>query len=113
MKRRRARHIDDRCNMLMLEWVQQAACRDVDPEMFFPAGDSHFAHMQIAAAKAVCRRCDVRKACLAWAVATESVEDIWGGLTEWERRSMSRRRSAEILHAEVGRSEARSVFRRP
>ena len=34
-----------------------AACRDVDPELFFPIGDTGPALLQIDEAKQVCRRC--------------------------------------------------------
>jgi WhiB family redox-sensing transcriptional regulator len=70
-------------------WRSRAACRDVDPELFFPVGKSGPALLQIAEAKAVCRRCPVRDACLADAL--ERIPDgIAGGLTEDERRTLHR-----------------------
>lgn len=71
-----------------MDWRARAACRDEDPELFFPIGNSGPALPQIAAAKRVCDSCPVRDACLDWAM--ESGEDfgVWGGLTEDERRDL-------------------------
>jgi len=40
-----------------MDWRHRAACRDEDPELFFPVGNSGPALLQISEAKAVCRRC--------------------------------------------------------
>lgn len=76
----------------MSDWRYRGACRDEDPELFYPLG--HGAPAQVEQAKAVCRRCDVKDTCLKWAL--ESGEDfgIWGGLTEDERREVKRRATA-------------------
>ena len=42
-----------------MDWRHRAACRDVDPELFFPIGNTGPALMQIEEAKQVCRRCPV------------------------------------------------------
>ncbi|GAA5166973.1 hypothetical protein GCM10023321_58880 [Pseudonocardia eucalypti] len=36
-----------------IDW-HAAACRDADPEAFFPVGDGQYASSQVKAAKAVC-----------------------------------------------------------
>jgi WhiB family redox-sensing transcriptional regulator len=78
-----------------MDWRERALCRGEDPELFFPIGnpDSGPAAIQTDEAKAVCRRCPVRAQCLAWAVAADTVEGIWGGTTEEERRAMRRHRA--------------------
>ena len=43
----------------VMDWRHTAACRDEDPELFFPIGNTGPALLQIEEAKAVCRRCDV------------------------------------------------------
>ena len=48
-----------------MDWRHKAACLDEDPELFFPIGNTGPALLQIEEAKQVCRRCDVRDACLA------------------------------------------------
>lgn len=73
-------------------WLEQAACRDQDPELFFPISAKGPGAAQAAEAKAVCARCPVREPCLAYALATDQGAGIWGGLTEDERRSLRRRR---------------------
>lgn len=76
-----------------MSWRERAACRDVDPDLFFPIGTAGLTLAQVDEAKAVCGRCPVRERCLQWALAVGPVEGIWGGTTEGERRA-TRRRSA-------------------
>src|SRR5437870_4871804 len=71
-----------------VEWVHRARCKDEDPELFFPVGNTGPAAAQIAAAKAVCMRCEVRTECLEWAMATGQDCGVWGGLSEDERRAL-------------------------
>jgi WhiB family redox-sensing transcriptional regulator len=70
------------------DWRERSACRDTDPALFFPIGTTGIALEQIAAAKAVCRDCDVRAACLEFALATNQESGIWGGTSEEERRKL-------------------------
>jgi WhiB family transcriptional regulator, redox-sensing transcriptional regulator len=72
------------------DWRAQAACRDADPELFFP-DDSRSARAQVKAAKLICRGCPVSATCLSLALATGQEAGIWGGLTEDERRRLHRR----------------------
>ena len=51
-----------------MDWRAEAACRDEDPELFFPLGDTGPALMQIEDAKSVCRSCAVTTDCLSWAL---------------------------------------------
>ena len=73
------------------EWRRTAACRDTDPDLFFPVGTTGPAIEQIANAKAVCRQCDSQTACLEFAIATNQDSGIWGGTSEEERRNIRRR----------------------
>jgi len=72
------------------EWRARAACSDVDPDLFFPIGVTGPAIPQIAAAKAVCARCEVRAQCLEFAISTNQEYGIWGGASEEERRALRR-----------------------
>jgi WhiB family redox-sensing transcriptional regulator len=74
-----------------MDWRHEAACRDEDPELFFPIGTTGPALHQIDDAKAVCRRCDVTADCLDWALETGQDAGVWGGLSEDERRALKRR----------------------
>ena len=51
-----------------MDWRHKAICRDEDPELFFPVGNSGPALAQIADAKLVCARCPVTADCLSWAL---------------------------------------------
>ncbi len=73
------------------DWRNAAACRDGDPELFFPVGESGLATLQIEEAKKICRRCSVMETCLQWALGIGEDSGVWGGLSEDERRSMKRR----------------------
>lgn len=64
------------------DWRSRAACRDVDPDLFFPASDRG---SEATRAKAVCAGCPVRSACLDEALH-RIPEGIVGGLTAAERR---------------------------
>ncbi|MFG2076050.1 WhiB family transcriptional regulator, redox-sensing transcriptional regulator [Nonomuraea maritima] len=74
-----------------MDWRHRAACRDVDPELFFPIGNSGPALMQIEEAKQVCRSCSAVESCLKWALESGQDAGVWGGLSEDERRALKRR----------------------
>ena len=74
-----------------MDWRHEAACRDEDPELFFPIGNTGPALVQIEEAKAVCRVCPVIDECLKWALETGQESGVWGGLSEDERRELKRR----------------------
>jgi WhiB family redox-sensing transcriptional regulator len=74
-----------------MDWRHRAACRDEDPELFFPIGNTGPALIQIDEAKAVCRICTVADDCLTWALETGQDSGVWGGLSEDERRTVKRR----------------------
>ena len=74
-----------------MSWREKAICRDEDPELFFPIGSHGPARAQLAAAKEVCSRCPVRENCLAWALAGDDLDGVWGGTSEDERRVLAGR----------------------
>jgi WhiB family transcriptional regulator, redox-sensing transcriptional regulator len=73
------------------DWRADAACRDADPELFFPDSDTRPARAQVKTAKLICRGCAVSPTCLSWALASGQEAGIWGGLTEDERHRLHRR----------------------
>ena len=77
--------------MTAMDWRHNAVCREEDPELFFPIGNTGPALLQIQEAKAVCCRCPVIEQCLRWALETGQDDGVWGGLSEDERRAMKRR----------------------
>jgi WhiB family redox-sensing transcriptional regulator len=70
------------------DWRDRAACRDTDPDLFFPIGTTGTALDQIESAKLVCRNCDAMSACLEFALATNQESGVWGGTSEEERRKL-------------------------
>ena len=72
------------------QWRLRAACRSVDPDLFFPVGATGLAIEQIESAKAVCTMCPVTDECLEYALATNQDSGVWGGRSEEERRALRR-----------------------
>jgi len=58
-------------------WVELAACRDVDPELWFVADRHSFEHGQ---AIRICGECEVRTQCLKVARKRRERHGIWGGV---------------------------------
>ena len=81
-----------------MDWRHLAACREEDPELFFPIGTTGPALLQIEQAKAVCRRCSVIDDCLSWAMESGQDSGVWGGLSEDERFALKRRGVRAAVH---------------
>lgn len=62
-----------------------AACRRVDPDLFFPPGYSREHQPRVRQAKAICLQCPVTAQCLALALQAGEPTGIWGGCTPAER----------------------------
>ncbi|MEU2426992.1 WhiB family transcriptional regulator [Streptomyces sp. NPDC007851] len=75
------------------EWHHSSACREADPELFFPVGEGLAAQEQAEEAKSYCRRCPVTAECLRFALNNDEPSGVWGGLTEKERRALKRRKA--------------------
>jgi WhiB family transcriptional regulator, redox-sensing transcriptional regulator len=78
------------------DWRQQAACRDADPELFFPeesGGNSH----QVTHAREICAACQVRQPCLDTALhgpqAHHDRHGIFAGTTARQRSTLRGRPS--------------------
>jgi WhiB family redox-sensing transcriptional regulator len=67
-------------------WMVFSACRDADPDLFFPATPDESAH-----ALALCAVCPVRLDCLEYALDARERFGIWGGSTEKQRLALLRR----------------------
>ena len=68
------------------DWRERAACRDTDPDLFFPIGSTGLAVDQI--------RAEARTECLEFALLSNQESGVWGGATEDERRRIRRVRLA-------------------
>ncbi len=80
----------DHSNSLVGRWRAKAACRDEDPELFFPIGTTGPALDQIERAKEIYARCLVRRQCLQRALDTHQPTGIWGGRETIERHALRR-----------------------
>ncbi|MEU0133368.1 WhiB family transcriptional regulator [Streptomyces sp. NPDC006296] len=72
-------------------WQQRGACRETDPEIFFPVGEGPDAQQQTDDAKKICGTCPVKDICRDWAIDTRQVHGVWGGMTAKERHNLRRR----------------------
>ena len=67
-------------------WVVFAACRDADPDLFFPGSKT-----DERAALALCAMCPVVRECQDYSLDARETFGVWGGLTEKQRRLHLRR----------------------
>ena len=79
-----------------LDWHEDAACRGVDPDIFFPIAED-----DAWRAKEICRSCACRSACLVFSLENHERYGVWGGLTEKERAETFRRGHARRLVAQA------------
>jgi WhiB family redox-sensing transcriptional regulator len=71
-------------------WRDHAACRDADPDLFFPVGTIGPALRQIEEAKLTCQACPAQARCLASAPDHGIADGVWGGATADERHAIRR-----------------------
>lgn len=78
-------------------WQVKAACRGPHADVFFPPSHAERKDERLGrerAAKAICRSCPVRGACLSYALRIREAHGIWGGLSEIERKQVIERQPA-------------------
>ena len=76
-----------------LEWFDAAACRNSERTLFYSADGSERKEDRLERelmAKRICAGCTVRELCLESALARHESYGIWGGMNEYERRSLLR-----------------------
>jgi WhiB family redox-sensing transcriptional regulator len=86
------RRVTTRATQPTTDWLSNGPCREEDPELFFPVGESKESRRQAAEAKAVCRRCPAVDACLQWALENRQDVGVLGGMSEKERRRLHGRK---------------------
>lgn len=72
-------------------WESDAACRTLDPTLFFGPNRFEPKRERLAreqAAKAVCARCPALDACRDRALDDAEFYGIWGGMAEADRRAV-------------------------
>ncbi|HET6190495.1 MAG TPA: WhiB family transcriptional regulator [Trebonia sp.] len=70
------------------DWRGNAACRDADPDLFFPIGTTGPALRQVQEAIRICQTCPIQVRCLAWALEQGVTDGVWGGTTAEQRRAI-------------------------
>jgi WhiB family redox-sensing transcriptional regulator len=81
--------------LTVIDWRELAACRNSDPDTFFPVGTTGPAIDMIDKATAICGSCSVQEECLLYALETNQEAGVWGGLAEDDRRRYRKRWLAE------------------
>lgn len=73
--------------MLELEttWRSKGACQGLDTEIFYPDNED-----DCEAAISICKTCQVRIACLNYALDSREKQGVWGGASARERRRLLR-----------------------
>jgi WhiB family redox-sensing transcriptional regulator len=66
-------------------WMVFAACREQDPDLFFPQTKE-----EAERAIAICRTCPVRSECREYSLEAAERFGVWGGLTEKQRLRLLR-----------------------
>lgn len=76
------------------DWMLEAACKDADPDIFFPERGG-----QPGPAKAICAGCPVTEECLEYALAgpydRHELAGIWGGKSGLELRKLKQKQRQE------------------
>lgn len=79
-------------NEARYSWQENAGCRGIEPEIFFPVSDE-----DAGPARAICGGCPVREECLLFSFQNRERYGVWGGVTEKERIEMVRRGVAQRM----------------
>ena len=78
-------------------WRENARCRGTDTELFFPPRDKTRYRDIAAEAKVHCfgatgnNPCPVLRQCLLYAIESDEVHGIWGGMSHRERNALVRK----------------------
>ncbi|MEU3346142.1 WhiB family transcriptional regulator [Streptomyces sp. NPDC006700] len=68
-----------------IAWQERALCAQTGADFFFPEPGS-----SVREAKRICGMCEMRPACLEYALANDERFGVWGGLSEKERQALGR-----------------------
>jgi WhiB family redox-sensing transcriptional regulator len=66
-------------------WQERALCAQTGADFFFPEPGS-----SVREAKRICGMCEMRSACLEYAMDNDERFGVWGGLSEKERLELRR-----------------------
>ena len=92
----------------MNEWMQEANCRGIDPDLMVPDSASYEGNSpaELKATK-LCEGCPVIEECLYWGMVTGS-QGVFGGTTTRQRIRM--RREARIARGQTANTPISGLF---
>jgi len=91
---RLAKYVTGKQTMVPADWVHDAACRDEDPELFFPRSTAKAFTPQAERAKRICQSCPVTIPCLKTALDEPVPTGIRGGV--WLDKANERTLTPEL-----------------
>jgi len=78
-----------------LDWMDRIACKDQDPELFFPTATGKGATREAGAAALICAACPVQRECGEHRKRTGAASGVWGNTYH---NTKGRRTLAPINH---------------
>ena len=79
-----------------IAWMEQAACRDMPTDLFFPEVGHHASILALNA----CNSCPVRSDCLEYALEFDLLPGIFAGLTQRQRDKIRDKRMYFVRQSE-------------
>lgn len=86
------RVLDEERDRIGRAWFERAACRGMDPDLWFPPRGRIYEEALV-----VCDGCEVRYECLVWGLRERL--GVWGGRHDRQRRALRRQVRLEGLEA--------------
>jgi len=88
--RKKTTQLKDRSSTLNQDWKNDAACRGMDTNLFFPDEDNPTDYRKFAIARKVCAACPVSSQCLDYAITLNIEIGMFGGMSRKQRRIYAR-----------------------
>jgi len=82
-----------------MEWMEQAICKQVDPELFVGEGHKNELRQRHAKAVKICKTCPVIFQCRDHALrlaAKSPIFGVWGGMTQAQINRQARGRQGQV-----------------
>ncbi len=94
-------------------WTERAACKDMDPDIFFLAEDERYKPGRFDEAMRTCRGCPVRFDCGNYATAGKERWGIWAMQDRGEKKHADREQAVQGAGVPLPGDEAEEVLRLP
>jgi WhiB family redox-sensing transcriptional regulator len=77
--------------LLLFDWMEQALCSEIDPELWFPDTQRHGSANDNTAMR-ICRSCEVQMKCFNFAMENDIRYGIYGATTARQRRKLTKQK---------------------